>query len=297
MAKFFFFLSAIIFISCSNFIKPANTAVTHEEKWAAVESIMASGAVPSNIRPRADLLSEQEVLLKAADYLYSIGGFDPSFYAYEEEPRLLTAKIETPVLLYFPDGTAFSYFFIAVDEKGESLIGSMVRPGIDVNYDLFEINRSGIIPNKPDYASSHFITKQEAAELVKTQFPDSVVSEPIAVTNVFLEDHPYSNTSIFWYFTVSGGNERSAETVPEEYIIDSTIMGYRTIAGGVSNRSAISTGRGGSPLLGWERMARLDTPLNLFEKIEASDARALAGDNTAVPYQRTELKYTPVPLR
>ena len=165
-----------------------------------------------------------------------------------------------------------------------------------MNYDLFEINRSGIIPNKPDYASSHFITKREAADLVKTHFTDGVDSEPIAVRCLFLEGRLHSNIAIFWYFTVSG-HERSAETVPEEYIIDSTIMGYRTIAGGVSNRSAISAGRGGSPLLGWERMARLDTPLNLFEKIEASNARALAGDNTAVPYQRTELKYTPVPLR
>jgi hypothetical protein len=296
MAKFFFFLTAIIFISCNNFIKPANTAVTHEEKWAVAESIMASGAVPSNIRPRADLLSEQEVLLKAADYLYSIGGFDPSFYAYEEEPRLLTAKIETPILFYSPDGTPTSYLLMAVDEKGETLIGSMVHPEVNVDLNSFETVRDGIIPNKPDYLSSHFITKREAAELIRAQFPDSVVSEPIAVRGLFLEGRLHSNIAIFWYFTVSG-NERSVETVPEEYIIDSTIMGYRTIAGGVSNRSAISTGRGGSPLLGWERMARLDTPLNLFEKIEASNARAPAGGNTAVTYQRTELKYTPVPLR
>jgi hypothetical protein len=76
MAKFFFLLSAIVFISCGNFIKPTDSAVAHEKKWAAAEGIMAPGAVPSNVRPRADLLSEQEVLLKAADYLYSIGAID-----------------------------------------------------------------------------------------------------------------------------------------------------------------------------------------------------------------------------
>ncbi|MDR2052501.1 MAG: hypothetical protein LBP80_03725 [Treponema sp.] len=296
MAKLLFLLSAIIFISCGNFIKPVDTAVTREEKLAAVESIMASGAAASDIRPRAGLLSEQEVLLKAADYLYSIGGLDPSFYAYEEEPRLLTAKIETPVLFYFPDGTPASYYLMAVDEKGECLMGSMVHPETNVDLNSFETVRDGIIPNKPDYLSSHFITKREAAELIKTQFPGNVVSEPIAVRGLFLEGHPHSNSEIFWYFTV-GGSERGAEAVSEEYIIDADIMGYSTIAGGVSNRSAISAGRGGSPLLDWERMAKLNTPLNLFEKIEASNARALAGDNTAVPYQRTELKYTPVPLR
>jgi hypothetical protein len=296
MVKFFFFLTVIVFVSCDNFIKPVNTAAAHEERWAAVEGTMAAGAVPSNARPRADILSEQEVLLKAVDYLYSIGALDPAFYAYEEEPRLLTAKIETPVLLYFPDGTPVSYFLIAVDEKGESLMSIFVRPGVDVNYDSFETGRSGIIPNKPDDLKSHFITKREVIELIKTQFPDGVASEPVAVTNIFLEGVPFTNATVFWYFTV-GGNERSAGTVLEEYIIASVIGGYITIAGGVANRGIISTGRGGSPQLGWERMARLDTPLNLFEKIEASNARVLAGGDTAIPYQRAELKFTPVPLR
>jgi hypothetical protein len=296
MAKFLFLLSAVIFISCSNFIKPVNTAADNGEKWAAIEGAMAPGAVPSSTRPRADILSEQEVLLKAADYLYSIGALDPSFYVYEEEPRLLTAKIETPVLFYFPEGTAASYLLMAVDEKGESLMDIIVRPGIGIDLNSFVTSSGGIIPNKPDSLSSHFITKREAVELIKTQFPDSVVSEPVALRGLFLEGHSHSNTSFFWYFTV-GGKERSAGTVLEEYIIAADIMGYRTIAGGVSNRSAISTGRGGSPQLDGERMAKLDTPLNLLEKIGTVNARAAADGNTVIPYQRVELKVTPVPLR
>jgi hypothetical protein len=293
MGKFLFLFIAVFLVSCNIMTKPFSANATQEEKWAAVEGYMAPGATLGNTRPRADILSEQEVLIKAADYAYSIGALHSSFYMYEEDPRLLTAKIETPILLYSPDGSPGLYLLLAVDENGEALMDMMVRPEINVDYDSFERVRGGIMPNTPADLSSHFMTKHEILELAKAQFPDSMISEPMAVHGIFLEGQRHSNNAIFWYFTVTD-NGRGTESALEEYIIDPSIMGYRNIAGGVANRSAISTGRGGSPYLGWQRMAKLETPLRLLDKIESARS---AADTANIPYQREEIKYTPIPLR
>jgi hypothetical protein len=285
----------LFYMSCNAMSKLSSSNSTPEETWALLQDRMALGAGASNERPMPGILSEREVLLKAVDYAAQIGALDPSYYAYQENPALLTAKIETPILLHFPDGTPVSYYLTAVTDNGESLMGVFVRPGVDIKYEVFETGRGSSIPDGPDYLSGHLITKQEVIELIKSQFPDSVIDGPIAVSNLFLEGQPHSNNAIFWYFTVSGDN-RSVETSAEEYIIDSAIRGWRTISGGVSNRSAISAGQGGSWVLGGARMAKLETPLRILEKTEEANARTVGGISSPAPYNEP-VQFTPVPLR
>jgi hypothetical protein len=289
MGKYLFLLG-IIFISCNNMIKPSNTNNTPEEKWASLEDYMAPGAVPSNIRPRPDILSEQEVLLKAMDYAYSIGALNRSYFLFQEDPRLLNARIETPVLLYLPNGSPLSYMLMAVGENGESLMFIFVRPTIDADYSSFVTLSGGSPPNAPDY-SSHFITKSQIIELIKSQFPDSSFSEPIALRGLSLEEIPYSINGIYWYFTVDNSNQ-NALSVPEEYIIAASV--YRPTGNEALSRNAIAS-YNGSPALAGARMAKLETPLNLSAKIEA--ARSVT-DIGSIPYDHTaKFKYTPVPLR
>ncbi|MDR2149336.1 MAG: hypothetical protein LBO67_00635 [Spirochaetaceae bacterium] len=101
---------------------------------------------------------------------------------------------------------------------------------------------------------------------------------------------------IFWYFTVNE-NGRNAEGAVEEYVIAAGITGYRSIPGGVSNRAAINGDQGrGNPHLGWHRMAKLNTPLRLFEKREA--ARAAGGASFALStYPTASIGFTPVSLK
>jgi hypothetical protein len=70
---------------------------TPEERWAIMqEYYIVPGAPVSDERPLLNVLSEQEVLLKAADYAIAKGVLDPSYYAYQNNPALMTAKIEAP---------------------------------------------------------------------------------------------------------------------------------------------------------------------------------------------------------
>jgi hypothetical protein len=89
----------IVFASCGQ-----NTTVlknkTPEEKWAIIQANMAPNVSVSAERPLPNVLSEKEILLKATDALAKEGAFDPSRYEYKENPALLAAKIETPILLY-----------------------------------------------------------------------------------------------------------------------------------------------------------------------------------------------------
>jgi hypothetical protein len=122
-----------------------------------------------------------------------------------------------------------------------------------------------------------------------------MTSEPIAVSNLRLGDDPNTPKVLFWYFTVDE-NARSAAEESGEYVIDAGIFCYRFIPGGMSNRAAINTGRGGSPYLGRHRMAKLDTPLRLFNKLNAARA---AGGTTFTPsrYPDEKVDFTPVPLK
>jgi hypothetical protein len=50
---------------------------------------MVPGVPVSVERPLPNVLSELEILLKAADYAIAQGVLDPSFYAYENTPELM----------------------------------------------------------------------------------------------------------------------------------------------------------------------------------------------------------------
>jgi hypothetical protein len=172
----------------------------------------------------------------------------------------------------------------------------LVRPVDSADDTSFEIMRSVKAAYRPDSQSQHYITKKEAMNLIENQFPDTQYQGPVAV-RMFVEGRPHSNASFFWYFTIS-----EAEQIPiagssdySEYIIDSFIMDYNSIAGGIENRQAISTGFHRSyDIQG--RMAKLETPVGFIEKLE----QARSGKRSAVEISREQIepaKFTPIPLK
>jgi hypothetical protein len=264
---------------------------TPEEKWEIIQNYMVPGAQASNTRPLPNVLSEQEALLKAADHAIVEGVLDLSYYAYQETPALMTAKIETPILITDSvSGYPYMYLLTAIDDTGVLLAEVFVHSSANANDEKFEKGRGFGIPE----TSAHYITKREAVELIQSQFPDGTTREPIAVNNLRLGDDPHSHRGIFWYFTVSE-NARSTVETSEEYILVAGITGYRSIPGGVSNRAAINLGRG-SPHLNGYRMAKLNKPLRLFDKLETARA---AGDASFAPasYPTESVDFTPVPLK
>jgi hypothetical protein len=289
----FYVFIAITFVSCGQ--KPiVYDKSTPQEKWQIIrDDIMVPGAPVSNERPLPNVLSEQEVLLKVADVAIEEGILDPSYYEYQNNPALLTAKIETPVLITDAEnGKPGCYLLTAVDNDGVFLAEVSVNSAVNANTAEFEFGRGFAIPD----TSHHYITKREASELIQSQFSDSTVSEPMAITNLWLDDDPYSHMFFFWYFTVSD-NTRNVADVEDEYIIATIIPGYTTIPGGVSNRAAIDFAgdRGDFHLKGY-RMAKLNKPLHLFDKLEA--ARAVGGASYApASYPTESVGITPVPLK
>jgi hypothetical protein len=287
MKKFAVFVVVVfVLVSCGSGGTKIAT-ITLEEKLEIIQSIMVSGVILSSVRPVTGILSEQEVMLKAADYAVKIGALDPSYYLYENDPALLTAKIERPILVYdftgFGGSDGATYLLNAVDDNGVNLAGAYVRPVVEEDEDSFVIATFQRADTFAEH-SYHYITKREAVNVSRSQFPGKTVSDPVAI-RMRLAGKPYSHYTNFWYFTV--GN-----TV--EYIIASIITGDAVYSGGVSNRSAISGGAGrGSPQLDGARMARLDSPLNVFDKLEAarSTGRSLFAVTAAQP-----AKFTPVPL-
>jgi hypothetical protein len=266
---------------------------TPKEKWEIIQDYMVPNAPVSNERPLPNVLSEQEVLLKAADVLAKEGVFDPSYYEYKENPALLTAKIETPILLTDAvSGEPRSYTLIAVDDAGVYLARMSFNVAVNARDEEFIGLSGSALPN----TANHFITKQEADDLIQSQFPENAVSEPIAITGLRLDDDPSSHMFVFWYFTVND-NARNAAGDSDEYIIASVIPGYPAIPGGVSNRAAIDFGGGrGDVHLNGYRMAKLTKPLRLFDKQQA--ARAAGGALfTPATYPEESVGFTPVPLK
>jgi hypothetical protein len=156
-----------------------------------------------------------------------------------------------------------------------------VRPVVDAGDDTFEISRSVRWGEIPAEQTRHYMSKREVVTLIEEQFSDKEYTEPIAV-QINLENKPYSNSCVFWYFEISDQNARSL--IADEYIIDSFIAGYNTITGGVSNRSAINTGDGGSFYLDGSRMAKLAEPIRLLDKLEhARSAGRSLGSVSEIP--------------
>jgi hypothetical protein len=296
---FLFVVVVTVYTSC-NVENIKNSHSTKQEMikdtWETIQQSMASGADVNGERPLPNVLSEQEVLIKAVDYARHIGAFSPTYYVYQENPALLTAKLETPVLIYdISTGTMNIYSLTAVDNDGTDLMTVYVSSSVDTAINNFEHIRIIGLVNVPEQ-SIHRITKREAIRLMKNQFSEKQMSDPIAITGLYLEDSPYSNNHEFWYFTVSD-QDRSISEIPEEYIIASEIVGWKKISGGLSNRAAISSGDGGSPHLNWNRMAKLETPLRLFQQIEEKANRAAAESENFAEEPIVKVRFTPVPLK
>ncbi|MDR2634122.1 MAG: hypothetical protein LBC51_10975 [Treponema sp.] len=272
---------------------------TPEEKWEIIqEYYMVPDASASDERPLANVLSEQEVLLKAADFAIAEGVLDPSYYAYQTNPALMDAKIETPILVTdASSGVPDMYVLNAVDQDGIYLARISVSSNpSDTSEAAFIFSR---FITEPTSAHNHLMTKREATELIQSQFPngmtDGTVSEPMMIGNLRLGDNPHSHRAFLWYFTVSE-NTRSTVGTGGEYVIDAIIGGYRSIPGGVTNRAAINMGHTSHYLDGY-RMVKLDKPLHLFDKLET--ARSVGGVAFTPPAYPTDppIGFTPVPLK
>jgi hypothetical protein len=292
--RVFYVFIAILFASCKQKVTLYENR-TPEEQWAIIQAFyMVPGTSADTERPLPNVLSEREVLLKAAYFAIAEGVFDPSYYAYERNPALMTAKIETPILVTdaasgVPDG----YILNAVDNDGINLARIFVSCLHDTDDASFVRGRAVTELGKGD--TNHLMTKGEALELIRSQFPESTVSETMMITNLRLGDDPHSHSGLFWYFTVSK-DARSLADTDDEYIIGAEITGYRSIPGGVSNRAAIDLGFGGSPHLDGYRMAKLDTPIHLFDTLSA--ARSAGGVSLSPAMTvREPIGFTPVPLK
>jgi hypothetical protein len=247
---------AFLFFSCNFGAK--SIAKNQQTTIEALQWFLADGVVLDDQRPMAGILSEQEVLLKAADIAVSQGVLDPSYYLYKKEPALWTAKIETPILVHDPSGEPSVYMLHAVDEEGNSLMEVFVKSEENIDTKDFVATLFTPTPNPSRNYKANFITKREVNEYARRRFPGKNISAPVAVANLFLEGSRHSNSQIFWYFQVGDQNGSVASNV-EEYIIDVAVMGNRLNENG---RSLISNAYRGSPHLGGYRMAKLTPPLN-----------------------------------
>ena len=253
-------LFGISLVSCDIGHKLLNNKPEVESKLPDVQSYLAKDVDLDTTSPMPGILSEEEVLLKAADLVIEIGGLDPSFFVYEENPAMWTAKIETPVLLFDPNGMPISYQFSAIDDSGTLLMEATVSPYKDTQLKDFFGSRMGPNKNTTDEQSTHFITKREAKQLIKSTFPGKNSSDPVALTQLSLEGNRYSHYERFWYFTIPTDNSNY-----DEYVLAAYIGGWKIIPGGISNRNAINAN--GSPYLSHGRLAKLTTPLRLKDKI------------------------------
>jgi hypothetical protein len=287
---------AIGFVSCRQQAEYAKSRP--EEKWEIIQEYYMVPDVPvSDERPLPNVLSEQEVLLKAADFAIAEGVLDPSYYAYQTNPALMDAKIETPILVTDANsGVPDMYILNAVDQDGIYLAR------ISVSSNLADTSKASFVFSRfitePTSAHNHLMTKREATALIQSQFPngmtDGTVSEPMMIGNLRLGDDPHSHRAFLWYFTVSE-NTRSTVGTGGEYVIDAIIGGYRSIPGGVSNRAAINKGHTSHHLDGY-RMVKLDRPLQLFDKLNT--ARSVGGVLfSSSAYPRETVGFTPVPLK
>ena len=215
----------VFFVSCNLGLKQTDNKVKGEVTLPLVQPILAEGVTLDSATPMPGILSEEEVMLRAADFVYKIGGLNSSFFVYEENPAMWTAKIEAPVLIFDPNGLPLAYRFTAVDYSDTMLMDATFSPYMeDTAPGDFFMART--VPNRQttDEQSIHFITKREARQIIKDTFPDKNPSEPVALAQLNLENSRYSHRETFWYFTVP-----SREGGYDEYILAAYIMGWKLI--------------------------------------------------------------------
>ena len=268
-------------------------ALSVEEKLFHIQPYMVEGAQLSAERPAPHLLSEQEVMIRAAEYAVQQGYLDPAHPIYEEVPELATARVAEPIFLYYGD--------------------ELQQGKVNGFYTLYATTKTGkvclvssawaqeIIPDKssdrPDFARGYgwdsldmnIVSQKETLQICQNIFPGKTISEPLAIctkTDVhqFLVDA--------WYVEVSDGS-RSAGGSHEEYLLDMTVFDLppqQSISANpraALSRSTVSGGWG-------TRIARIDEPLHLHEKLAQAKARAAAGEPEPAVGPTEPVKITPV---
>lgn len=255
-----------------------------DEKVKIMNEYLAPDVTINDQRPMPNVLSEQEILLKAAEYAINDGALNESYYLYKSIPELLTAKAETPILLHSPDGIPCSYMLTAVDNTGTCLFSANVDCAVNSDKE-FVASTMEPLPNREPRL--HIITKREVKDFANSKFPDMKITEPIAIMGVKLENSRFSHMGTFWYFKAS--DLRSISSTSDEYLLDAIVSGY-TPAMTNGSRAIINSGYGGSPFLNWARLVKLTTPLNP-QIYDSTTKNIMPVNNNQFP-----LKYIPVSL-
>ncbi len=265
-------LIALTLLSCSPALEKEG-----EQGSDAIGAYLAGDGLLSDERPAVNILSEKEITEKMYGYCLEKGYFNPNFSIYREQPGLLTAKVEKPIFVYnfTQNGSEYGgvYYFPVVDSQGRLLASFNVIPSVEVPpYEDDLIIMRQFSPGLDD----HIITKEEAREIIAYQFPDEPITGPIAV-RLQLDEIPYGNLSVLWYFAIGDDSAKSGSGAYREYILDTFIRDYdplqrdgkRIIFNSKANRTANFFNA---------RMAAIQNPLFLFKQLEdvRRSARALS---------------------
>ena len=296
MKKDVFFAIIIVLMVCScNIEKLAfQQPQTQNLNISHIQPYMVEGAELSAERPAPNLLSEQEVMIRAAQAMAREGYLDPAHRIYKKYPQLLTVKVAEPMLVYHEyllsqgivDGT---YYVYVVDDKGIALAGIDLAPNeIVLDEDDVIVDNSIFIQGN----AKHLITKKEAVATFREAFPYQHVAEPIAVRIWDLEGVKYSNSYIFWYTTVTEAGRSAGESAAEYLLCASVVspppqQSLSTNPRAALSRSTVSGGWG-------TRIARIDEPLHLHERLAQAKARAAAGEPEPAVGPTEPVKITPV---
>ena len=155
-----------------------------EEKLSHIQPYMVEGAELSAERPAPHLLSQQEVMIRAAEYAVQQGYLDPAHPIYEEVPELATAKVAEPIFVYYGDellqGKVNGHYRIYVaDNVGKVLIETNVfafeNLGDRKEPDFSRGIRTSEIPSKK------MLSQDNVKQFFSERFPLSQISTPLAV--------------------------------------------------------------------------------------------------------------------
>lgn len=238
------------------------------------------------------MLSEQEVMIRAAEYAVQQGYLDPAHPIYEKVPELANAKVAEPIFVYYENelqqGKVNGFYNIytttadgATKIEARVFAQEIIPDGVDnptfgITYNQF------ILPK-------HIITKKESKRIYQNLFPGKDVSNPMAIS-IKTSVTPFFVSA--WYVEVSDGS-RSAGGSHEEYLLDMTVFdlppqqSLSTNPRAALSRSTVSGGWG-------TRIARIDEPLRLHEKLAKAKARAAAGEPEPAVGPTPPVKITPV---
>ena len=298
MKGFIFILSVslLVYSGCHTERLAAKEEKIYNETVDLIKSYMVPGTELSAERPAPDLLSEQEVMIRAAQAMAREGYLDPAHRIYQEVPELATAKFAEPVFVYnaifLAQGLIHgAYRIYAVDENDVDIAHVLIIGEQNIPEGEDSILMRGLSVNET--YPRHFITKEEAVAAFQEAFPGCVIEEPIAVRMWNMEGVMHSNVYISWYTDVSdAGAGRGASSSATGYLMNA-VMVVDPNAGVSSNpraalsRSTVSGGWG-------TRIARIDEPLHLHEKLAQAKARAAAGEPEPAVGPTEPVKITPV---